>query len=633
MCGIAGILNFDQSRPDRDVIQSMTNAIRHRGPDGQGLHVSAPIALGHRRLAILDLSSAGSQPMSNEEKTVWITYNGEIYNFMDVRRELESCGHHFRSSTDTEVVIHAYQEWGVDCLKRLNGMFAFGLWDEGQQRLWLVRDRLGVKPLFYARLPRALVFGSEIKALLEHPAVDRKIDFEALAYYLALNYTPAPYTLFDGVRQLLPGHYLLVDSSGRMEDTEYWDLAYREGNYRKEQDYIEEFCSLLEDSVRLRLVSDVPFGAFLSGGIDSSSVAYWMSCSMHEPVKTFSIGFHEAAFNELRYARQVSELIHDEHHEQAVTAQAAAILPELVWHAEEPTADSSMVAVYYLAQMTRQHVKMALSGDGADEIMAGYETYQAYYLHRLYRSVPRWIRRGILTPLVMAIPVSEGKVALDFKLRRFVGSGEYSSEDAHALWRMIFGAEDRSRLLAPIWHQQLARADVLELYRAAFARTNARDPLNRMLYVDTRFYLPNDMLVKVDRMTMAHGLEARGPFLDYRLAEFVASVPPGLKLKGLRQKKYLLKAAMRGRLPDSILDRKKEGFNLPNAAWLRGDLRTFAADHLSPRRIKEMGFLDASVVQTLADDHFKGTADNSHQLWCLLTLSLWWQQFISRGAE
>jgi asparagine synthase (glutamine-hydrolysing) len=618
--------------PDRGVIQCMTDAIRHRGPDGEGLYVNAPVALGHRRLAILDLSSAGSQPMCNEDQTVWITYNGEIYNFMEVRRELESCGHRFRSNTDTEVVIHAYQEWGVDCLARLNGMFAFGLWDEPKQRLWLVRDRLGVKPLFYARLPHALVFGSEIKALLQHPALERKMNFEALAYYLALNYTPAPHTLFEGVRQLLPGHYLLVNSSGQLQDIEYWDLAYVESNYREAQEYVEEFRTLLEDSVRLRLVSDVPFGAFLSGGVDSSSVAYWMSGNMEEPIKTFSIGFDEASFSELRYARQVAERIRAEHHEQVVTAQAAGILPRLVWHAEEPTADSSMVAVYYLAEMTRRHVKMALSGDGADETMAGYETYQAHYVHRLYRHLPNWIRRGLIAPLVKAFPVSEDKVALDFKLRRFVTSGEYSSEDAHALWRMIFGAEDRARLLAPVWSERRTRADVLDLYRAAFARTNARDPLNRMLYVDTRFYLPNDMLVKIDRMTMAHGLEARGPFLDYRLVELLARVPASLKLKGLRQKKYILKAAMRGRLPDSILDRKKEGFNLPNAIWLKQDLRGLLTDHLSPQRIKAMGFLDSRVVQALEEDHFKGKADNSHQLWCLLTLSLWWQQFIVSGA-
>jgi asparagine synthase (glutamine-hydrolysing) len=630
MCGIAGLLYFDGTPAHAEMVKRMNASLAHRGPDGDDVYTDGPVGLGQRRLAIIDLSPAGMQPMSNEDGTVWITFNGEMYNFMGIRRELEALGHQFRSNSDTETIVHAYEEWGTDCLHRFNGMFAFALWDARRQRLWLVRDRLGVKPMFYAHLPNRLLFGSEIKAILCDPGVDRNLDYEALSYYLALNYTPAPYTLFASVRQLLPGHYLTVDADGGVEDVEYWDLHYREDPYpdRAEQDYVEEFLGLLEDSVRLRLISDVPLGSFLSGGVDSSAVSYCMSRLMNSPVKTFSIGFQERTFNELDYARQVAQLIEADHHEWVVKADAAEVLPKIVWHSEEPTADSSMVAVYYLAQMARENVTVALSADGADECIAGYETYQAYYLHNLYRRVPAWLRNGVVMPLINALPLSDAKVSWDFKLRRFAHSADLSAEDAHATWRMIFNGDLRRQLLDPVSDQPGVRADAFDLYRATFARTNARHPLNRMLYVDTRFYLPNDMLVKVDRMSMAHGLEAREPFLDYRLVEFLASVPPNLKLKNFRHKKYLLKASMKGKLPDSAIWRKKAGFNLPNARWMKEDLKPFVTDHLSPRRIRDIGLFNPQVVDTLLSDHFQEKADNSHQIWCLLTLSLWWGQFV-----
>jgi asparagine synthase (glutamine-hydrolysing) len=631
MCGIAGVLHFNQAPVDVERLQRMTSVLTHRGPDDEGVHAFGPVGLGHRRLAIIDLSPAGKQPMANEDRTLWVTLNGEIYNFVEMRQQLEKKGHRFLSATDTEVVLHAYEEWGVECLKRLNGMFAFGLWDGKKQRLWLARDRLGVKPLFYCHLPQCLLFGSEIKALLTDSRVERTIDYEALAYYLALNYTPAPYTLFARIRQLLPGHYLMVDITGQVQDVEYWELVYREEEDRGERAYAEEFSALFEDSVRLRLVSDVPFGVFLSGGVDSSCVAYWMSRHLSGSVKTFSIGFGEPSFDELTYARKVAQSIGADHHEHIVTANAAAILPKLVWYAEEPTADSSMVAVYYLAQKTRQHVKMVLSGDGADEILAGYETYQAHYVHRLYRFLPAWLRQEVIRPMVNLLPMSDSKVSWDFKLRRFAAGAEFSPEDAHATWRMIFDRDARGRLISPVLDRPGAAADAISLYRAAFARTNARHPLNRMLYVDTRFYLPNDMLVKVDRMTMAHGLEAREPYLDYRLVEFLARVPPRFKLKHFLHKKYLLKASMKGKLPDSILWRKKQGFNVPNARWIKNDLKPFVMDHLSPARIRDTGLLDSKAVDELLADHFSERADNSHQIWCLLTLVLWWQQFIKQG--
>jgi asparagine synthase (glutamine-hydrolysing) len=628
MCGIAGIFYFDHKPVNAQLLRAMTAAIAHRGPDGEDIYIDGAVGLGHRRLAIIDLSPAGVQPMSNEDRTIWITYNGEIYNFKEIRAELEKYGHVFRSSTDTEMIVHAYEQWGVKCLEKFNGMFAFALWDANLQRLWLARDRMGVKPLFYLLSPDRLLFGSEIKAILADSTVNRALDYEALAYYLALNYTPAPYTLFSGICQLEPGMHLLINADGTSQLTQYWDVVYQEEHYRSEKAYVEEFQSLLEDAVRLRLVSDVPFGSFLSGGADSSSIAYWMSRNMGEPVKTFSIGFDEETFSELGYARQVAERIHADHHERIVTADVEELLPKLVWHAEEPTANSSMVAVYHLAQMTREWVTMSLSGDGADEILAGYETYQAYYLRQLYHLIPAWLRQKVLAPLVFALPTSDAKMSLETKLKRFINGAELSAEDAHAYWRVIFDTALRHQLLSPILDKPGAQSDFVDLYRSLYKKTNARLPLNRLLYVDARFYLPNDSLVKVDRMAMAHGLEVRTPFLDYRLVEFAAQVPPSLKLKGFRHKKYLLKAAMKDKLPASVLYRKKAGFNIPNALWIKGKLKPFVLDCLALDTIKQIG-LNNQLVQNLLQDHFDGRSENSHQIWNLLTLALWHQKFIA----
>jgi len=629
MCGIAGILKFDGTQPDEDVLRAMTRVLAHRGPDGEDFYLSGPVGLGHRRLSIIDLSPAGKQPMCNEDQSIWVVYNGEIYNFLQIRQELEKKGHTFFSRTDSEVIVHAYEEWGRDCLNYFNGMFAFALWDARNQQLWLVRDRLGVKPLFFCHLPNLFLFGSEIKAILEYPGIGRQIDYQALSYFLGLNYTPAPFTLFKSVRQLLPGHEMLVKSYGHIEDREYWDLQYIENEPRKaESYYIKKWNELMQDSIRMRLVSDVPFGAFLSGGIDSSTVTYWMSQNLEEPVKTFTIGFNEPSFDELTYARQMSECLNTEHHEQIINDDLVDILPKIVWHSEEPTADSSMVAVYYLAKMTRDYVTMVLSGDGADEILAGYETYQADLLRRLYQHFPAWLRKRIIFPIMKRLPTSDSKVSLDTKMKRFALGSQVDGELAHGMWRVIFDETERRELLKPVWHQNGVRSNFLELYQAAFDRTDAKLPLNRLLYADTRFYLPNDMLVKVDRMCMAHGLESREPFLDYRLVEFAAELPPGMKLRNFIHKKYLLKAAMRGKLPREIIWRKKAGFNVPNARWIKGGMKTFIMDHLSSSRIKRMGILDERTIQKILADHFNEKSDNSHQIWGLLTLMIWHTLFM-----
>lgn len=631
MCGIAGILQLDGSAPSKEVLVKMTRTLSHRGPDGEGFYLKGAVGLGHRRLSIIDLSDAGRQPIGNEDGSIWITYNGEIYNFQNIRTVLESRGHQFTSHTDSEVIVHAYEEWGIDCLQKFNGMFSFALWDGKRKNLWLARDRLGIKPLFYCQLPQAILFASEIKAILEFPLVQRQMDLQALAYFLSLNYTPAPFTLFKSIRQILPAHFALIGMNGQVKHKQYWDVHYQEEPYTKNgQEYLEEFDRLLQDSIKLRLVSDVPFGAFLSGGIDSSTVSYWMAKNLSEPLKTFTIGFDEPSYDEMDYARKTAKTIGSEHHEQIVKAQAAEILPKIVWHAEEPTADSSMVAVYYLSQMTRQHVTMVQSGDGADEILAGYETYPATLMQKYYLQLPGFIRKKIIAPLVNSLPSSDAKVSLDAKLKRFIAGADLRGEIVHGTWRMIFNSDERQQLLEPLWDQEGSRNNFLDLFQQYFDQTDARQPLNRLLYVDTRLYLPNDMLVKVDRMSMAHGLEAREPFLDYRLVEFAAALPPNLKLKNLTQTKFLLKKSMQGRLPREVVWRKKAGFNVPNARWIKGDLKPLVLEALSPTNIRSMGILNQAAVSEVLQQHFSGRAENSHKIWCLLTLALWWRRFIDR---
>ena len=628
MCGICGVLHFDGQSPSVDTLSSMMESLHHRGPDAGGMHVDGPVGLGHRRLAIIDLSPAGEQPMTNEDRSIWLTYNGEIYNFQEIRTELRQRGHVFRSETDTEVILHAYETWGLQCLERFNGMFAFALWDSTRRRLWLVRDRLGIKPLFYLHRQDRLLFASEIKAILCDPSVDRRVDLVALHHFLSLNYTPAPFSLFAGIRQLLPGHYLLVEADGQCREKPYWDVSYAYRRTNAEAELLDRFDTELSASVKSRMISDVPLGAFLSGGVDSSAIVYWMAQESQRPVHTFSIGFQENTYNELPYAQDAANACQAVHRERVVTPDAAELLPKVVWHAEEPTADSSMLPMYCLAEMAREKVTVALSGDGADEILAGYETYQAFYAARLYRMGPKFIRKRLIKPLVDRLPVSDAKVSLEFKLKRFLRGAELDPEAQHAYWRMIFDEAMKQELYTEEVRSAVCDVRTVDLYREVFARTDAEHPLNRMLYVDTRFYLPNDMLVKLDRMTMAHSLEARVPFLDHRLVEFAASIPPRFKLKQGRVKKYLLKAALHRRLPNISVWRKKQGFNVPKGSWFKGTLREFVFDHLSPQSIQRMGLFERETVTRLLNEHVGGKQDHSHRIWGLLCLSLWWEQFI-----
>ncbi len=627
MCGIAGFFHTERGREaETPRLAAMCDVITHRGPDSDGLLCRDGVGLGMRRLKIIDLES-GDQPIFNRDRTVAVTFNGEIYNYRELRKELELDGFEFRTNSDTEVLVHLYDKLGSELLHRLNGMFGFAIADFRERKVLLARDRLGIKPLFFTQANGTWFWGSEIKSLLQNGDVARRVDVENLRDYLGLNYVPPGATLFEGIEQLLPGELAEIDANGMRRRT-WWTLKFDPRTNMTEQEAIERSRELFEDAVRMRLVADVPFGAFLSGGIDSSAVVAFMAKHLSQPVKTFSIGFGEREFNELPYARQVAEQYGTEHHELFVEPEIETVLPELVWHSEEPTADSSAIPVYYVSKLAREHVTMVLSGDGGDELFAGYETYNAHYVREMYRRVPGPLRRHVIAPFVNALPVSSGKVSFEFKAKRFVKGAELGADEAHFFWRSIFSEEAKRELLGD---NGTPHPSTFDRHAHYFDESGTQDPLSRMLYVDTRFYLPSDMLIKVDRMSMANSLEARVPFLDHRLVEFAATIPSEIKFRN-KVKKYVLKKALEPHLSHDILYRKKAGFNVPKNVWLRGPLRPMMEELLSASRLSEHGLFDPKMVARLMHEHTQKKADHSFQIWSLLIFQLWYDRFFSRAA-
>jgi asparagine synthase (glutamine-hydrolysing) len=624
MCGIAGYLSFTGRPVSSPLLERMTGALAHRGPDGEGFHLDGPLGLGHRRLAIIDLTAAAAQPMAAADGRLWLTYNGEIFNFHEVRAELVTRGHAFTTCSDSEVILAAYLEWGPACLDRLNGMFAFALWDGRSRELWLVRDRLGVKPLFYTLQPGFLAFASEIKGVLPALPAPPALDHEALHHFLSLNWTPAPRTLFRDVRQLPPAHHLVVGADGAHRLTRWWDV--RPAPVPADVD--DALAALLQDSVRLRLVSDVEVGAFLSSGVDSAAVVAWMSRQTHGPVKTFTAGFGEASYDESAAAAGVARALEAEHVVEPVASTVLDALPDIVWHSEELTADSSMLAVYGLARRARADVKVVLTGDGADEVFGGYPTYLATRLASAYRHVPRVVRERVIRPLVARLPVSDRKASLESQLRRFVDADVSDTARAHASWRAVWREADKPRLL----RDADGHPATSTLYEPFLARAPGGDAVNRLLYADLCFYLPNDMLVKVDRMTMAWGLEARTPYLDYRVVELAAGLSSWRKCVGGLRPKFLLRRVASRALPPRARPRPKAGFNLPVARWLRTDRRDVLERHLLDVRPGVLEVITRAEIERLVREHVSGVADHAYKLWGLLCLSLWWRRFLeARG--
>ncbi len=604
----------------------------HRGPDDGGILCAGPVGLAHRRLSIIDLSPAGHQPMGNEDGSIWIVFNGEIYNFQELRPDLLQRGHRFRSQTDTEVILHLYEAHGVECLSRLRGMFAFAIWDGPNRQLFLARDRLGKKPLYYQVDAEALRFASEAKAILQDPAVAVRPDPAGISQYLTYGYVPGAGSAFQGLRRLPPAHYLLC-RDGRVEVERYWRLRRDRKAVQSEAAWCEEIRARLEEAVRLRLVSDVPLGAFLSGGIDSSAVVAMMSRIGKGPVKTFSIGFAEPEYDELTHARRVAERFSTEHHELVVRPDAAAILPKLAWHYDEPFGDSSAVPTYAVAQITREHVTVALNGDAGDENFGGYDRYLASCLAA---SFDRWPGAGVLQQAIRTglhlWPRRGRRTGILQRGRRFLEGLAEPPERRYARWFCHFHGERKTDLCTPEFRRAAGEADDLEVLLAAYRESDAPDFGDAILGVDSALYLPDDLLVKVDIASMAHSLEARSPFLDHEFMEFAATIPFDLKVRG-RTKKYILKQALRGLLPGSILDRPKMGFGVPIDHWLRHDLRELAHDTLLGPRAASRGYFHQEAVARLLDEHVRGKANWQYLLWTLLMLELWHRTHVDSDGE
>jgi len=624
MCGIVGLVRNDGKPVDRDLLARMNDAIRHRGPDDDGFYLKGPVGLGMRRLAIIDLKS-GQQPIHNQDGSTWIVFNGEIYNYLELRQQLEKLGHTFYTNSDTEAIVHAYDQYGIDCPKYLRGMFAFAIWNERTQELFLARDRVGKKPVLYAEVNGQLVFGSEFAALLQHPDISREIQPEAIDAYLSFMCVPAPLTAYRSIRKLEPGHWLRW-RKGEITIERYWQPDFSQKLDISEEEAGERAIEILRDAVKVRLMSEVPLGAFLSGGIDSSAVVALMAQEASEKVRTFSIGFEEQDFSELHHARRVAEWVGADHHEFIVRPDAIEILPLLVEHYGEPYADSSAVPTYYVARETRKHVTVALNGDGGDESFAGYERYAAMQLAENYRKVPEFVRKSVNAGVGL-IPTSElGRSRLRSG-KRFLEAASLPKVDRYLRWVSIFDAAAKSSLYSDAFKSETTSGYAKSLLEPWFLRANGSGFVDASLLADLMTYLPNDLLVKVDIATMAVSLEARSPFLDHHVIEFAASLPEKFKLRGLTTK-YLLKKVLRKLLPSENLDRRKMGFGVPIGHWFRDKMQPFLREVVLSEKALNRGLFKPEIVRQLVDQHTEGKRDYSHQLWTLLMLELWFQRFI-----
>jgi asparagine synthase (glutamine-hydrolysing) len=620
MCGICGVAGGEPAA-GRELVARMCSALEHRGPDDEGsVHLDG-VTLGMRRLSIIDLEG-GHQPMPNEDSTVWVIQNGEIYNHLELRELLVAAGHSFNTQADTEVLVHGYEEWGEAMVERLNGMFAFAVLDRRRRSVLLARDRMGIKPLHYAIDGKRLVFASELKALLRDPALRRAIDPAALDQYLAYEFVPSPRSIVQGIEKLQPAHTLVWSvADGTHTIRRYWAPELGVGNGRRSLDEESEALrAVLRESVRKELISDVPLGVFLSGGIDSSAVAAMMS-QLGGDVKSFSVGFADRSFDESSYARQVARHLGTEHRELILEPEMLlGLIPKLPDLLDEPLGDASIIPTYLLSAFTRRHVTVALGGDGGDELFAGYPTLQAHRLAGYYQRAPRLLREGLVEPLVRRLPVSRGNLSFDFRAKRFVGGARYPVAERHQRWMGSFDAEERAALLSRDVRHEVADGEPA-----------GSDPLNQVLMMDMRLYLENDILVKLDRASMMASLEGRVPLLNNDFVEYATHLPLNMKLRGLRSK-FLLKRALRGLLPDAILNRPKKGFGIPVAHWFRGPLKEQMLSVLSPERIARKGFFDPAAVGRLIGDHLDGRRDNRKQLWTLFAFELWHEGYVSGAA-
>lgn len=624
MCGICGIYNARSEEPaSREVLERMTHLIAHRGPDDSDIYLDGAVGLGSTRLSIIDLGS-GHQPMSNEAGDTWIVFNGEIWNYQTLRRRLVEKGHSFRTQSDTETIVHAYEEYGVDCVSHLHGMFAFAIWDTRRHRLFLARDRLGKKPLYYTQVAGDLIFGSEIKSLLCHPRVKPQVDLQAMTDFLSVRYVPGPATLFAGIYKVLPGHRLVVEGE-RVRQECYWDFTFHTPEQRSVEEYIQGIRHHIYRAVEERMVADVPVGALLSGGVDSSIIVGMMSQLTGERVKTFSVGFDVPGYSELPYARLVADHFGTDHHELVIkSTDLADCWPLLTWHRDEPVSEPSDVGVYLVSRLARQHVKVVLTGEGGDELFAGYPKYVYDGLARYYHLLPAAVRNQVVTPLLDRLP--HGLRKLKFAAR----SLSQPAPQRWMQWFGVFNGELKEHLLSDTTKASVD-LDASRMFQWWLEQTPPRDDLSAMLYLDTKIWLPDNLLMKADKMTMAASVEARVPFLDSYLVQYAADIPSNLKIKPFHAK-YLLKRAFADFIPRPILSRKKMGFNVPIGAWFRTEQRNLVTQLLLSDRARDRGLLAHEFIERLVTDELEGRAKTKNQLFILASLELWFRVFIDTPA-
>ncbi len=626
MCGIAGKLNFNENSPvEQSDMESMVSALRHRGPDAKGVRVSGNVGLGHARLSIIDLSESGRQPMSekgHEHGDIWLTFNGEIYNFQELRSQLKSDGVEFYSDTDSEVIVHLYKKHGTECLQYLRGMFSFAIWDGKKERFFLARDRAGQKPLKYYHKNGTFIFSSELKAILENPEVKKEVDYSAVDEFLTHQYVPHPKTGFKNIKKLEPAHYMTVSADGSVEKERYWSLDYENKKEMSESEWKSDITNKLKESVDLRMMSDVPLGAHLSGGVDSSLVVALMSQIKDDSVETFSIGFEEDSHNELPYARLVADKYDTNHHEFTVKPDAVELLPKLAKHYEEPYADPSAIPTWYLCDLTRDHVTVALNGDAADENFLGYSRYRAIDLYRKFAPVARVLPKETMSKFFDNIHRLTG-LSLMRKGHTFFDRFKKKESDFYRQLIGYFSQEDKEDVYTDELKSKIDNSRSQSYLSDLFKESNMHDGKDQLSYVDTNSYLPGNLLVKVDIASMAHSLEIRSPFLDHELMELAASMPSEYKLRG-RTSKYLLKEIAYDHIPRECIDREKQGFGVPLSAWFRGSLEEFLRDSLLDDTLSSYGF-ENEGVEAMIDAHVEEKEDNARKLWALLMLRQWFK--------
>jgi asparagine synthase (glutamine-hydrolysing) len=623
MCGITGIY-LKEGKVDSRLLKRMTDTLKKRGPDDEGYFVRDKIGLGMRRLSIIDLET-GNQPMKNEDGSVWVIFNGEIYNFKEIREKLQEKNHEFVTNSDTEVLVHLYEEHGEDMVKHLNGMFAFAIWDERKKRLLLVRDRLGIKPLYYYHDENRFVFASEIKSIIEDRTIKREVDLEALHYYIGYEYVPAPLTMYKGINKLEAGNMLIVEDN-EIKSKQYWDVKFKPQD-KDENYFIEKLIELLKDSIEKRLIADVPLGVFLSGGVDSSLLVALMSEVTKEKIKTFSVGFKDQSYNELDEARLIAGKYKTDHHEITLEPDILGLIDKMTSYLDEPYADTSAIPVFLISNKTRANIKVALSGDGGDELFAGYDRYLASKLDKIYSKLPAIVRDGILEASEALRPRSQKKGMINIT-KRFLEGSSLPKHGQHIRWQYSLQRGEEHNLYSKYALEHVKNLDNFRLIDKFYRKLKTDDRLAKEQYVDLKTYLADAMLVKIDRMSMANSLEVRVPYLDHRLVEFAFTIPSNLKMKGFTLK-YILKKAAQKYLPKEILKKQKQGFSIPVKNWLKNEIKQYAKEILLGE-YEGLKYFDQKYIKTMLIEHTRKRKDHSHKLWAIMIFVLWHRKYIEK---